>query len=137
MVRLKTPVTAKNILYSDFRQDFMRNPLTNDIAKITNEESVKQSIRNLILTNRGERVMRPNLGGGIFELLFETLTPVSLKLIQERIKETIRQYEPRANVIDVLVNGALSSETVDITISFYIVNSETPIEFNILVERLR
>ena len=136
-VRILTPVNKKVSIYSDFRKDLAFSPISGDIALLKDEDAVKDAIRNLLLTDRGERPMQPFLGGSIREMLFENLTPGTLKLIQERVESTIKTYEPRAELIDVTVTSTFDDNTVGVRIQFYIVNVQQPIELEIILERIR
>lgn len=132
-----TPKTKKINLYADFRKDLLQSPLTNDVALIKDEDAVKDALRNIILTDRGERLMQPNLGAGIRELLFENLTPATLQLIKERVITTIETYEPRVELIDVRVGATPEENTVSVLITFYISNREQPITLDVILERIR
>ena len=66
-----TQVGKKQEFYSDFMNNFVKHPVNNSLARLTNEESVKQSIRNLILTNVGERMFEPDVGSTVNNALFE------------------------------------------------------------------
>lgn len=136
-VLLRTPVTKRATLYTDFRKDLKISPVSNDITLVKDEDSVKQSIRNLLLTDPGERLMQPFLGAGIKGLLFENITPGVLKLIEEKVKSTINTYEPRAELIDVIVSSAYDDNKVSVLVRFYVKNVEQPIELDVILERIR
>ena len=136
-VRVLTPVTKKVSIYSDFRKDLAISPISNDITILRDEDAVKESIRNLLLTDRGERPMQPYLGGSIREMLFENITPGTLKLIQDRVESTIKTYEPRAELIDVTVTSGYDDNTVAVRVQFYIINVQQPIELEVILERIR
>lgn len=136
-VRVLTPVTKKVAIYSDFHKDLTLSPVSNDIALLKDEDAVKDSLRNLILTDPGERPMQPFLGGGIRELLFENITPGILKLIQDRIETTIINFEPRARLIDVTVTTTFDEDQIGVRIQFYIVNNQQPIDLEVILERIR
>lgn len=136
-VSLVTAKTKKIEIYSDFKKDLSVSPLSNDLALFKNEDSVKESLKNLILTDRGERLMQPNLGGNIRAALFENMTPAGLKLIEEQVKTTIEIYEPRAEIIDVIVNGNLNDNAVKVTVKFFVKNQEQPVELDVFLERTR
>jgi len=89
---------AKVRTYSDFLTNFDKNPNTGFLAQVTNEEAVKQSIRNLVLTERTERFYRAATGCKIYSLLFDQIDPVVAMTIENTIKETIKNSEPRAIV---------------------------------------
>jgi phage baseplate assembly protein W len=132
-----TPQTKKISLYSDFKKDLELNLLTDDLAVTRDEDAVKEAMRNLMMTDRGERLMQPNLGAGLKELLFENLTPAVLELIKDRVRTTLEIYEPRADIIDVTVSGSLDANEVYINVLFYINNREQPISLDVILERTR
>jgi phage baseplate assembly protein W len=134
---LITPLTQRETIYSDIRKDMDFNPISLDLALRKDEEAVKESIKNLILTDKGERLMQPLLGGDIKALLFENNTPAIIKITQEKVKSTIIQYEPRAKLIDVVVKSYPDENKVEITIYFYIISIEEPIEVTVFLERNR
>jgi phage baseplate assembly protein W len=80
--------------------------------------------------------MQPNLGAGIREMLFENMTPGTLKLIEERVVDTIEIYEPRAELIDVAVEQ-IDEQQVNVTVLFYVTNEEQPIQLDVILERNR
>ena len=94
---------TSQIFYSDLRSDLAVNPANDDVLTITNEAAIEQSIKNLLQTNFYERVMKPNIGSNIKSLLFELASPHTSYNIKEAVKETIENFEPRADIIDVLV----------------------------------
>lgn len=134
---LKSPLSKKLNLYSDFRKDLKISPVSKDITLVKDEDAVKQSIRNLLLTDPGERLMQPFLGGGIKGLLFENITPDVLKLIKEKVTSTIETYEPRAELIDVIVSSNYDDNQVGILVRFFVKNVEQPIELDVILERIR
>lgn len=124
-------------VYSDFRKDLLVSPVTDDLARKVDEEAVKDSIRNLVLTDRGERPFNRRLGCDVRRMLFENVMPDTFLLVQEMITETIENYEPRANLIGVYVNGSPDVNAVLITIVFSIINKEEPVTLAMTVERVR
>jgi uncharacterized protein len=132
-----SPIRKKKTLYSDFHKDLTINPISSDIALKTNEESIKESLRNLILTDRGERLFQPEIGSDVRASLFENATPVTLKILEERVRDVINNYEPRVSVIDVEVFFLSEDYRVQITINFYVKNREDPLTVDIFIERVR
>lgn len=137
VVSLITPLSRKINLYSDLYKDLTINPISEDLAAKLDEEAVKESIKNLILTDKGERLFQPDLGGNIRAMLFENNTPATIKIIQDQIETIIKQYEPRAELIDVQVNSAIDDYSVTIKIIFYITNKQAPITVSVFLERTR
>lgn len=136
-VRLLTPRTKKPNIYSDFHKDLRISPVSKDLALLKDEDAVKESIKNLILTDPGERLMQPYLGGGVRAMLFENITPATLKLMESKIRTTIELHEPRADLIDVNVYSVFDDNAVQVIVRFYIRNLEAPIELDVILERIR
>lgn len=136
-IALVTAKTKKINIYSDFKKDLDISSLSNDLTVWKDEDAVKESIKNLVLTDRGERLMQPNLGGNVRAMLFENKTPAGLKLVEDQIKSTISIYEPRAILEDVIVSGSLDDNMVQVKVVFYIQNIEQPLEVDVFLERTR
>ena len=134
---LITPRIKKLNLYSDFRKDLLISPVSKDLALLKDEEAIKQSLRNLILTDPGERLMQPRLGAGIRELLFENITPGTLKLIERRVESTIESYEPRVDLIDISASSNFDDNAVQIKVRFYVRNVEAALQLDVILERIR
>lgn len=89
----KYTATSKKIeYYSDFSTDFDIHPGKKDLTRVTNEDAVKRSIRNLIITNTGERLFQPALGADLSRLLFELADNDALDLAQDQVMSTIRLF---------------------------------------------
>jgi|TARA_R100000081_G_scaffold37689_1_gene17491 hypothetical protein len=69
----------------------------------TIREQVKSNIRNLLLTEKGERVFQPNFGSNLKSLLFEQITPISLENVENDIRESLSTWLPYVNVNDLVV----------------------------------
>lgn len=117
-----TAEIKKQELYSDFLNDFTTNPITGLLSRVTNEESVKQSLKNLVLTNVGERFYDPNKGSKINQSLFELYDPANLEMIRLQLREAINTYEPRAKLIDLRLNDNLENNEYYVTLIFSIIN---------------
>lgn len=132
-----TPVTKKQELYSDFLMNLDENPVSFDLARKTNEESVKQAIKNLLLTDKGERPYQPNLGCNIRQLLFDTITPDTIIVMRELIQETLDAYETRATIIGVDVTSSIDDNAVNIAVVFSVINSSEPVTLVTSLTRVR
>ena len=137
VVNLLTPRTKKFTIHSDFKKNLEISPLSSDITLLKDEDAVKESIKNLILTDRRERLMQPNLGGNIRAMLFENITPSVLTLIEDQVRTTINLYEPRAELIDVIVTSNIDDNIVRVQIVFYVRNNQQPISVEVFLERTR
>jgi uncharacterized protein len=82
------------------------DPLTGLVAYVEHEEDIRQSIRIIVETQQGERVMRPNFGCGIHELVFAAIDTTAIQRIQSTIEEALRRCEARIDVLDITVQQA-------------------------------
>lgn len=124
-------------IYSDFTKELMVSPINSDVMRISNEESIKESIRNLVSTNRGERLFQPQIGCDIRKLLFENITPDTVITAKAMIRETIESFEPRAGIVSIDVTSSIDSNIVNITIVFHVIDRADPISLTINVSRIR
>ena len=123
--------------WSDLDLDFNAHPVTKDISTKTDVESVKRSIRNLILTNKYERPFQPQIDGGVTRHLFELATPLTYSDIESTIKNTVSNFEPRAEVISVDVSGDLDKNGFNVIINFKVLNTADPVTIELFLERVR
>jgi phage baseplate assembly protein W len=124
----------QNLYYSDIKTSFDIHPNKKDLSLDFNEDSVKHSIKNIILTSRGERFFNPLFGCGLNNYLFE---PITQELIKNEIQSSIKQFEPRANLLDVVVTPYYDQNGYVITVVFGTINIQTPIVLELLVTRIR
>ena len=89
-------------VFKDLDLDFEAHPVTGDISKLSNEEAVKRSIRNLVLLNHYEIFTHPEIASGVTQLLFENMETNTARVIQRLITELIKNFEPRAELQDVV-----------------------------------
>ena len=132
-----SPLRKKRIIYSDFKKDLTLNPLSGDIAIFTNENSIKESLKNLILTNKGERLFQPELGSNVTASLFENATPVEIKLLEENIRDVINNFEPRVSIIEVDIKALYDKNTIQVVLYFYTKNSEDSQSVTVFLENIR
>jgi phage baseplate assembly protein W len=137
VVSLLTPKSKKITIYQDFKKNLEVSPVSQDITVNKDEDAVKEALQNLILTDRGERLMQPNLGGNIRAMLFENITPAVLTLIEDQVRTTVELYEPRAELIDVTASSNIDDNIVRVNIVFYVKNNQQPISVDVFLERTR
>jgi phage baseplate assembly protein W len=130
-------VLTQRIVYSDFYTNFDKHPINNTLLRKTNVDAVKQSIRNLLLTDKGERLFQPNLGGNIRAMLFENITPQTFVTMRDHIKDVLAAHEPRADVLDVVISDTSNDHEVQVQIVFAILNLQEPVTLEIILERIR
>lgn len=132
-----TGLTKQRIYYSDVPSNFSILFGTQDLDVATNEDAIKQSVVNLLLTNRGERLFKPTIGSDIRSALFENMDPAVSEIIRGYITTTIEQYEPRANLLNVDVEADPDTNALVATVVFSILNKTEPITLNVLLNRIR
>jgi phage baseplate assembly protein W len=132
-----TPRTRSQEFFSDFTREFDAIPGRTDIARLVNENAVKESIFNLIMTDRGERLFQPNIGCDIRGSLFENIDPNTMLILKENIKTTINTYEPRCNLRDVEVSGNIDTNELKVKIVFSVINTSTTSSLTIDLKRAR
>jgi phage baseplate assembly protein W len=76
-----------------------------EIAMVSDEEDVRQSIRLILDTEPGERVMRPDFGAGLRDLVFEPINVRLVSLVQHRVEQALTQWEPRIRLHEVSVTA--------------------------------
>ena len=124
--------------FKDFNFNFAKHPVTGDIAKLTDVAAVKASVKNLVMTNFYERGFHPEIGSNVRNALFENMTPQVASRLGRNIEDVIVNFEPRAELISVIVQANIDSNAYEATIKFNVVNSETEEQtLNLFLERLR
>jgi phage baseplate assembly protein W len=131
------PLKTNSRRWTDLDLDFIAHPVTKDIIFKTDVEAVKRSIRNLILTNRYERPVQPDIDGGVTRHLFQLSTPHTKHDVKTAIETCIANFEPRATVLSVFVGGDLDRNGFEVTIEFRVVNTPDPVTIELFLERLR
>ena len=124
-------------IYKDLNLDFQVNTATKDIQKITDVESVKRAVRNLVNLNHYEKPFHPEIGSNLRAMLFENMTPQMNQLISKQIEQIITNYEPRARLVEVRTLPQIDRNAYAVTINFQVVNQPEPVVVEALLERLR
>lgn len=129
-------ITARDRKYSDINMLFAPKPGSGDIYLSRDAEAVKQSVRNLILTNFGERPFQPWLGGNIRSTLFELNDTFAKTELLDSIRMTLENYEPRAEIKNLNIRSK-DEHSVTVTLEILIVTLQRTETISIVVERLR
>lgn len=123
--------------FSDLDLNFTAHPVTKDVSKKLNENAVAASIRNLLLTSHYERLFNPDIGSNLKKLLFEPIDNVTTSIIQDMIFQTIRNYEPRVTIQEVVAVPNYEDQRYDVSVTFFINNILEPITVSFFLERVR
>ena len=112
--------------FKDISMSFETNPLNEDLIALKNSSAIARSIRNIVFTQPGEKFFNPEFGSRVSESLFEIVDEVSTIAIRDEIRSSIINYEPRVNLLDVLVNPNPDDNEMNVTITYEIVGIDIP-----------
>lgn len=115
-------------VFKDISLSFSKNPLTNDIIALQNENAIKKSVMNLVRTQVGERFFRPLIGTSLDESLFKLNNYDTTTSLSDEIRDLLQNFEPRIKVEEVRVKSEDDSYEVDITIVYTIVGLPLPVQ---------
>jgi phage baseplate assembly protein W len=126
---------ASSAIFSDLNLSMPIHPAKKDITPLTDIDSVKASLKNIVLTNFGEKLFRPFFGGNISSYLFENVDGFTAIAIRNDIERAIYRFEKRINDVKVQVSNDIDTNSYNVTIGFRIANVISTVDFNL--ERLR
>jgi hypothetical protein len=107
--------------FKDISMSFQVNPLTFDLIATKNETAIARSLRNLVFTLPGERFFNQNLGSKVSRSIFENIDDISASILSNEIRNTIKNYEPRVDVIAVDVSPNYDDGEFNVTIRYKII----------------
>ena len=124
--------------FKDLSMSFKFNPLSGDLITLKNENAIARAVRNIVLTTPGEKFFDPDFGSSVSEILFENVDEITAISIEDEIKSSLRNYEPRVELINLTVNPNYDENQFDVLISYRIVGIDIPpseLEFALLPSR--
>ena len=119
--------TKRRYIYSDFDFLFVPSPLflesglSGDIVRRFDAEAIKQSVKNIVLTNKYERPWKPNMGSNIRKILFENVGMWDKFDLDSKIREDLSRYEPRVEIDSINISENENTQEVDIEINYMII----------------
>ena len=128
---------ATNHIYSDLDLNFRPTPSTGDVSVRYDTQAVVSSIRNLLNTNKYDRLFQPDIGSGLNALLFEPVTSITATLIENEIVRVINNYEPRARIYSLVVSAAADQNQFNVSLTVFIANQTQPTAINLILNRTR
>jgi phage baseplate assembly protein W len=123
--------------FSDLDLNFTKHPVTKDVVRKFDEEAIKASVKNLVLTQNYERPFHSEIGSQIRGLLFEPATPLLNVMLKRAITDTIINFEPRVKLNEVLVTVSPDNNEVYVSIHFTIINTTRPVSVDLILTRTR
>ena len=131
-------IQRKSRAFKDISLSFSPHPVTKDLPVLLNERAIARSVRNLVETIPTERFFNSRLGTDIRDSLFENFTTTTVTVIEDQIRETIRNFEPRVGEIGVEVEARPDSNELEVKVVFEIDGLDAPTQsFTFLLEPTR
>ena len=124
--------------YKDLSMSFETNPLNDDLVSLSDTTAIARSLRNIVFTQPGEKFFNPDFGSRITESLFENVDEVSALAIEDEIKSSIINFEPRVNLSFVNVKPNPDDNEMNVTIEYESTGIDIPpqqLEFVLLPTR--
>ena len=124
--------------FKDISMSFETNPLNDDLVSLSDTSAIARSIRNIVFTSPGEKFFQPDFGSRISESLFENVDTVSALAIEDEIRSSIINFEPRVNLLDTTVVPNPDDNEMNVTIEYEINGIDIPpqqLEFVLLPTR--
>ena len=124
--------------FKDLSMSFKFNHLSGDLITLKNENAIARAVRNIVLTTPGEKFFDPDFGSNVGEILFENVDDITAVSIEDEIKSSLKNYEPRVELIDVNVDPNFDENQFDVKITYRIVGIDIPpsqLEFALLPSR--
>ena len=112
--------------FKDVSMSFQTNPLNDDLIALKNSSAIARSIRNIVFTQPGEKFFNPDFGSRISESLFENIDDASADVIRDEIRNSIRNFEPRVNLLSVIVRPNFDFNEMNVTIEYEIIGIDIP-----------
>jgi phage baseplate assembly protein W len=132
------PITRISRSFKDISLSFEPHPVTKDLPILKNERAIIRSVRNIVETIPTERFFNPNFGSEVRSSLFGIVDYATVSIIEDQIKRSINNYEPRVENVQVNVNPELDSNSLEVYIIFDIVGQDFPTqEFTFILEATR
>jgi phage baseplate assembly protein W len=130
-------IVTRKKAWADLDLELSLHPINKDIIPLRDDAAIKNSVKNLILTNVYERPFQPFLAGNLRGLLFEPASLITEYEIKESIKEVISLYEPRIAIQNIKISDNPDNNNWDITIYFIIKQFGNHTSVGIVLQRLR
>ena len=131
-------IKRKSRAFKDISLSFNPHPVTKDLPILINERAIVRSVRNLVETIPTERFFNSLIGTDIRDSLFDNFTSVTVSIIEDQIRTTIRNFEPRVSNVGIEVDGFPDDNAINVKVLFDIVGLEIPQQsFTFILEPTR
>ena len=124
--------------FKDISLSFEPHPVTKDLPILKNERAISRSVRNIVETIPTEKFFNPDFGSDVYRSLFDFVDFGTANEIQEQIKTSVKNFEPRVDNVRVEVDPQPDSNQFEVTIIYDIVGQEFPTqEYSFILEATR
>jgi phage baseplate assembly protein W len=130
-------ISIENRTFKDLDLNFTAHPVKKDITKTLNEYAIVNSVKNLVLTNFYERPFQPEIGSNVRQFLFENVDNFIASQLENAIKETIQNFEPRVSVSKIIAVASPDENRYNVKMEFFIINQTNPVTITFFLERIR
>jgi phage baseplate assembly protein W len=130
-------ISIENRTFKDLDLNFTAHPVRKDITKTLNEYAIVNSVKNLVLTNFYERPFQPEIGSNVRQFLFENVDNFIASQLENAIKETIQNFEPRVSVSKIIAVASPDENRYNVKMEFFIINQTNPVTITFFLERIR
>ena len=110
--------------FKDFNLNFKPHPVTDDLQVLKDSADIRQSIKSLLLTKKGERLFKSDIGTGLYDLLFEPLDYGTASMIRDEVYNVIKRYETRVKVSELIVDLNFEDNGYDISLSYVVIGRD-------------
>ena len=124
--------------FKDISMSFQSNPLNKDLLAIKNENAIARSIKNIVFTEPGEMFFNPDFGSKLYSILFENIDDISAIKIKDQIEQSIKNFEPRVDLVEVEVFPDFDNNGFDVKITYKIIGADiAPQELQFILQPTR
>ena len=132
------PILRKSRAFKDISLSFKPHPVTKDLPVLVNERAIVRSVRNLVETIPTERFFNSLIGTDIRESLFDNYSRTTIAVIEDQIRETVYNFEPRVGELGIEVDGRPDQNELEVKVLFEIIGLDVPTQsFSFILEPTR
>ena len=123
--------------FRDLNLDFTAHHVTGDVARVNDTTSVKRGIKNVLMTQNGERLFNPEFGSGIRNLLFEQMSDLTAQRLESEVRSAITSWEDRAELLAIIVTPEEEYNRYRVAVTFRVINELEEQEMEVFLQRER
>ena len=118
------PLERVSQAFKDISMSFQANPLNDDLIGLKNENAIARSLRNIVFTLPGEKFFNESFGSRISGSLFENLDDITGDIINDEIRNSINNWEPRVDLLNVDTRPDPDNNAYAVTITYEIIGAD-------------